>query len=66
VAFVKAELAASHDSKSPLAKAMTLTQRPDRNLAADPAAGQVGLAWLITPGDLSAVASQTRRPRWRR
>jgi CubicO group peptidase (beta-lactamase class C family) len=57
--FVKAELAASRDSKTPLAKAMALTQRPYRNLAADPAAGQMGLAWLIKPGDLISHEGQT-------
>src|SRR6185503_9033184 len=41
-AFVKAELAAARDPKAPLAAAMALTQKPQRDLAPDPKAGKIG------------------------
>jgi serine-type D-Ala-D-Ala carboxypeptidase/endopeptidase len=49
VTFVEAELAASRDPKSALAKAIALTQRPYRDLGAADGAGKIGLAWHIRP-----------------
>jgi CubicO group peptidase (beta-lactamase class C family) len=48
VMFVKAELAASRDPKSRLARAMALTQKPQRDIGTGPP-GKVGLAWHINP-----------------
>jgi hypothetical protein len=48
VTFVKAEIAAS-GSKAPLAKAMALSQKSQRKLGTDAAAGTIGLAWHIKP-----------------
>ena len=48
-AFVKAEIAATHGSSSPLAKAMALSQAPQRNLGVDASTGTIGLAWHIKP-----------------
>lgn len=48
VAFVKAEMAASREAKSRLAKAMALTQKPQRNIDAD-GKKRIGLGWHISP-----------------
>jgi CubicO group peptidase (beta-lactamase class C family) len=48
VAFVKAEIAAAHDPRSRLAKAMALTQKPERNIDAD-GKKRIGLGWHISP-----------------
>jgi CubicO group peptidase (beta-lactamase class C family) len=48
VLFVKAELAASREAKSRLAKAMALSQKPQRDLSAGEP-GKIGLAWHIKP-----------------
>jgi len=50
--FVKAELAASRAPTSRLAKAMALTQAPQRNLAEDASTGKIGLGWHIKPDGL--------------
>lgn len=57
VTFVKAELAASKRATSRLARAMALTQTPQRDLDDDPPPGagsprpgrKIGLAWHISP-----------------
>jgi serine-type D-Ala-D-Ala carboxypeptidase/endopeptidase len=47
--FLRAELAAARDPRSRLAQAMALSQKPQRNLDADPSKGKIGLAWHIEP-----------------
>ena len=49
IAFMKAELAATREAKTRLAKALALTQQPQRNLDAGGAKGKIGLAWHIRP-----------------
>jgi CubicO group peptidase (beta-lactamase class C family) len=46
--LVTAELAASRDPKSRLARAMALTQQPERDLDAG-LPGKIGLAWILRP-----------------
>jgi CubicO group peptidase (beta-lactamase class C family) len=48
-AFVKAEIAASRAPRSRIAKAMALTQTPQRSQGTDESSGKIGLAWLIKP-----------------
>jgi CubicO group peptidase (beta-lactamase class C family) len=56
--FVKAELAAAHEPKSRLARAMALTQVPQRDLTSE-APGKIGLAWHIKPDGLIWHNGQT-------
>ena len=48
VRFVQAELAATKQATTPLAKAMALSQQPERDLTSGPP-GKVGLGWHIKP-----------------
>jgi len=56
--FVKAELAASHRATSRLARAMALTQAPQRNIG-DGSVGKIGLGWHIKSDGLRWHNGQT-------
>lgn len=56
--FVKAELAASHRPTSRLARAMALTQAPQRNIG-DGSVGKIGLGWHIKPDGVRWHNGQT-------
>jgi serine-type D-Ala-D-Ala carboxypeptidase/endopeptidase len=58
VTLLQAELAASRDPKSRLARAMALTQQPERDLDAGKP-GKIGLAWLIKPDGTIWHSGQT-------